>query len=297
MKQREFIRNEMERRLFKTGLKISISTIILLILIDLLYLKDYTSVIIELIGLVAFSILYYWSSKKVYSSNLIVPFLAIMLIILDLGWYVGGGFNTAIALLYFVALTVSLIMTPTQHRDRWMILFGTNLALLMGFEYLQPEIRSVLEDKQQEMVISYVFILISFSLSIYLVLFMKDNYERVRGKLNSQNTELNIQSSDLIALNSRLKEANELLERKVAERTMRVEEKKRKILDYAFMNSHHVRAPLVNIIGLTHLYHAHNLDKEEMEDIMKKLKVAADQLHLEFEMVKGHIEKEEWDEN
>ena len=295
MKKREHIRNEMERRLFKTGLSISIITVSILFIIDVSYLADYDSAIIEAIGAILFGILFYYSSKELYSSKLIFPYLLVIMALLNLGWFTGGGFNVAITLLFFVGISVSLIMVPERLRKLFVAFFLVDLFGLMALEYLNPELRLFHEDKTEELMIVYIFILITYSLSIYLIVFMKDNYEKVRELIGLQNTTLNIQSADLMEINNKLESANDLLEKKIMERTLRIEEQKKKILDYAFMNSHHVRAPLVNILGLTSLYESQELSEEEESYVFEKLKSAADQLNLEFEMVKGHIEKEEWE--
>ena len=296
MKKREHIRNEMERRLFKTGLSISIITVSILFIIDVSYLADYDSAIIEAIGAILFGILFYYSSKELYSSKLIFPYLLVIMALLNLGWFTGGGFNVAITLLFFVGISVSLIMVPERLRKLFVAFFLVDLFGLMALEYLNPELRLFHEDKTEELMIVYIFILITYSLSIYLIVFMKDNYEKVRELIGLQNTTLNIQSADLMEINNKLESANDLLEKKIMERTLRIEEQKKKILDYAFMNSHHVRAPLVNILGLTSLYESQELSEEEESYVFEKLKSAADQLNLEFEMVKGHIEKEEWEQ-
>ena len=294
MKNNEDIQHEMERRLFKTGLSASVVTVGILLLIDLFYLKDYRSVMVELFGLLCFSIFIYFSTSSKYNSKLIFPFLILIFALLNLGWFVGGGFAIPIALLFIVGISLSLILISKEHRLLVLVAFTLNYLALMIVEYFNTEIRLIFEDKVRELYVSYIFIGITYSLSIYLIVYMKDNYEKVREKLTHLNTRLNLQAADLLDINEKLELANKLLEKKVEQRTLKVEEQKKKILDYAFMNSHHVRAPLVNILGLTSLYQSSKLNAEEQTYVFEKLKKAADQLNLEFEMVKGHIEKEEW---
>jgi signal transduction histidine kinase len=297
MKKSEFIQNELERRLFKTALTVSIFTVSVLLIIDIFYLKDYYSVFIEIGGIVVFSFLYYWSGRRLYSSRLILPYLVVLFLIINGGWYVGGGFVTGLVLLFFLSLSVSLIMIPSRYRRGWVVFFTVDIILLMIFEFLNPEIRLVEDDKSKILITTYLFMGITYSLSIYLIVFAKDNYEEVRKILSLQNERLNLQSDNLRVINKKLTRANDLLERKITERTVSVEEKKEKILNCAFMNSHHVRAPLVNIIGLTNLYESKLLSEGEKYFVLEKLKTSAHQLNREFEMVRDHIEQEEFKKN
>jgi light-regulated signal transduction histidine kinase (bacteriophytochrome) len=61
-----------------------------------------------------------------------------------------------------------------------------------------------------------------------------------------QNNELDIQRH-------RLREANEDLEKRVAERTHDLAAQNRRLTEYAFMHAHVLRAPISRIRGLMHL--------------------------------------------
>ena len=54
-------------------------------------------------------------------------------------------------------------------------------------------------------------------------------------------------------LNEQLQGANSNLEEKVAKRTHTLEEKNKQLTEYAFINSHLLRAPLARVLGLSQL--------------------------------------------
>jgi len=54
-------------------------------------------------------------------------------------------------------------------------------------------------------------------------------------------------------LNEEVMKANSQLDQKVAERTIELRRQNKKMLEYAFINSHKLRAPVATILGLMNL--------------------------------------------
>ncbi|MGB3183735.1 MAG: GAF domain-containing protein [Cyclobacteriaceae bacterium] len=79
---------------------------------------------------------------------------------------------------------------------------------------------------------------------------------RIKGllsQLQSNNTDLATKNQAIASLNEQLQGANSNLEEKVALRTHRLEEKNKQLTEYAFINSHLLRAPLARVLGLSQL--------------------------------------------
>jgi K+-sensing histidine kinase KdpD len=71
--------------------------------------------------------------------------------------------------------------------------------------------------------------------------------------LGNKNKAIALMNDELNNLNKQLQEANSNLEEKVARRTYTLEEKNKQLTEYAFINSHLLRAPLARVLGLSQL--------------------------------------------
>ena len=102
-------------------------------------------------------------------------------------------------------------------------------------------------------------------------------------EISQQNQLLNFQQSEIFAINEKLnlqaeeiKAINESLETRVKERTMILEEKNMQLAEYAFINSHVLRAPVSTMLGLINLIRYSNLsddDKKIYHHLMDTAKV------------------------
>lgn len=89
--------------------------------------------------------------------------------------------------------------------------------------------------------------------------------------------KLSIKNREVLELINQLKELNGSLEGTVKERTRDIEERNERLKQYAFMNSHMVRAPLANIIGaVSHL--EEEGDQARVGELMDMIKVSAARL-------------------
>lgn len=78
---------------------------------------------------------------------------------------------------------------------------------------------------------------------------IKDLLAEVEGK----NYELVSKNNEIETMNEELASLNESLEATVSHRTKELEERNTQLTEYAFINSHLLRAPLSRILGLSHL--------------------------------------------
>ncbi|MEO9485181.1 MAG: hypothetical protein ABJG47_17110 [Ekhidna sp.] len=87
-------------------------------------------------------------------------------------------------------------------------------------------------------------------------------------------SRLRAKNREVLELISQLKEMNGSLEDTVKERTKDIEKRNEQLKQYAFMNSHMVRAPLANIIGAASHLEDEN-DSEKMKELMQMIKISA----------------------
>lgn len=104
--------------------------------------------------------------------------------------------------------------------------------------------------------------------------------------------KLKIKNDEVTRLMGKLQEMNETLESKVIERTKNIEEQNRKLKEYAFMNSHLVRAPLANILGaVQHLDQTNSTDQiDQMTAIIRISAIDLDKVIKEVGKSLGSIE-------
>lgn len=96
-------------------------------------------------------------------------------------------------------------------------------------------------------------------------------------QIRSQNQELRQQQNEIAEMNHELRSLNELLEWRVKERTSRLEEQNSQLTEYAFINSHVLRAPLSRILGLSYILT--KADKNEVDlELFKNLTKSCEEL-------------------
>ncbi|SHK90437.1 Tetratricopeptide repeat-containing protein [Reichenbachiella agariperforans] len=93
----------------------------------------------------------------------------------------------------------------------------------------------------------------------------------LNSEINQQKEQIASQAEELTKVNSEMKHMNGSLEVLVQERTQKIETQNKKLRDYAFANSHEVRAPLANLLGLINLTQKNNMTPEDLQVILDKV--------------------------
>jgi tetratricopeptide (TPR) repeat protein len=99
--------------------------------------------------------------------------------------------------------------------------------------------------------------------------------------------------------NTQIAKINESLEIRVKERTEELEEQNKKLMEYAFINSHVLRGPVSRIIGLINLFeHAEIMETSEIVSLLKK---SSEELDMVVQKITealhegAHLTKEDFD--
>ncbi len=79
-------------------------------------------------------------------------------------------------------------------------------------------------------------------------------------EIQKQNQQLKTQFRELNMLNEKLNNLNQSLEQKVEERTRELQNQNEQLTEYAFINSHLLRAPLARILGLSNILVGEKID-------------------------------------
>lgn len=127
-------------------------------------------------------------------------------------------------------------------------------------------------DLQQKVIyIIIVFVIALAILSIIVFRFYKLK-RTMSVKLEDSYVTLREQHHSILQLNEELNTINEMLEEKVKERTSVLEARNTQLTEYAFINSHMLRAPLSKIKGLSHLLTSEKLNVKDHKIVDALLK-------------------------
>ncbi|WP_422360528.1 tetratricopeptide repeat protein [Reichenbachiella sp.] len=116
---------------------------------------------------------------------------------------------------------------------------------------------------------------------------------KMNDEITSQKEQIARQAKELEQVNGEMKNMNESLEVLVRERTKKIESQNKKLRDYAFSNSHEVRAPLSNLLGLINVSKIQGMTPEEQEEIIEKIYISALDLDSVITKVNKILEDEE----
>jgi tetratricopeptide (TPR) repeat protein len=117
--------------------------------------------------------------------------------------------------------------------------------------------------------------------------------QALNSEINMQKEKISSQAEELQKVNGEMKNMNQSLEFLVKERTRKIESQNKKLREYAFSNSHEVRAPLSNLLGLIDLSKHPNVDKKEQLEILEQIYLSAIELDDVITRVNKILEEEE----
>lgn len=141
-----------------------------------------------------------------------------------------------------------------------------------NFEFRLNQLQEVEQMRQQKQSQMYkgqikrqrnhkYFFIVAFALALLVAFFVYRNF-RIKNQVNEMLEEKNRLIS---AQKEQIMNLNQSLERKVAKRTEELEKRNVQLREYAFMNSHRVRGPLANILGVFRLREEDGFDNPEEE--------------------------------
>ncbi len=117
---------------------------------------------------------------------------------------------------------------------------------------------------------------------------LKDRNKEVQ----QQKEEIDSQAKKLINLNEQLQNMNRSLEERIEERTHLLRTQNEKLASYAHANAHHLRAPIVSILGLLNLIEKIQLTPDD-QILIKHLQKCGQDLDRITRSISRDLEKEE----
>lgn len=122
--------------------------------------------------------------------------------------------------------------------------------------------------------------------------------EKQKSELKDKNEELQIknqtisaQAEELQAYNDALNSLNENLEKRVEERTSELVSINKELEEHAFTNSHELRKPVTNILGLVSLTKLKDCKNTDLEQILVQLDEVAKDLDNKVKTIQAKLDK------
>lgn len=170
------------------------------------------------------------------------------------------------------------------------LLFIIPLLLIFN-QWLEPKYDFLFLESYYKMLqlIKYEYVVTVLVTSMYLVQL------DIRRQLIEHELKLEEQVRDrtqkLASANEKLQNMNENLDELAIQRSQQIEEQLRTLNKYAHMNSHELRAPLSNILGLVSLLKK-KADREDREQLIHDLDLSATQLDDIIKQMNDLLERE-----
>ena len=206
-------------------------------------------------------------------------------------------------LIYWIGLIPLLVISLVKPKAAkiWGIVFL--LFMVINGAYISinfPSYETTLYPKKY-LTAGFVFWMITFSI-VFIINYIQEKNKALltssnnelsglKQQIEKKNEELNTQNQKINRINEELRKLNDHLESRIAERTSDLEQRNSQLTEYAFINSHLLRAPVARVIGLLNL-----IDKtegiEKREEILKHLNQAGVDLEKIVSKISNALEDE-----
>ncbi len=121
-------------------------------------------------------------------------------------------------------------------------------------------------------VVGASLLLLAFSIYEFIQYRKKQQLNNELTRLNEdilkQKDELELQAIELSKLSKEIEEKNKLLEKDNERKALSIQDKEKRILDFAFFNAHELRACVARILGLVNVFKHSYYSKEDLTNIV-----------------------------
>lgn len=197
--------------------------------------------------------------------------------------------------IFLMAIVINYISVKGSYKLHRLLIIPVMCLLFLSFQNF--EIHLGYGDITALLSLSYGAI--HFLVVAFVSFYYANRYQKGQKKLKAQKKEIEDQREEIIlqaqklsALNKSLKTLNGQLEDKVTDRTQQLQQKNRKLTEYAFINAHKLRAPVASIMGLVQLFDYEEQTKGQQEEIQKRLKNSTKELEQTISEIRRKLEGE-----
>lgn len=266
---RLYVNRSVEEIIFSFILIAGIPYFVLNEIIDLLTNRSLVIGIIN--SVLIFSIIYLLklSVKGTLTKTHIFIFCLMLSIGFALFWPASTGLSGAGAYV-LQSLIVVLLIVNTGKSRAFFAIFLLIMVLVAGFADIEYAGKIVYRSQLISFIINTIAIALVMNIfKIYLDRERKKLVFKIT-KLDQINKEIEHQNQVLESNQEEIKRIQTNLQQIIKERTREIEAGNKRLVEYAFINAHLVRAPLANLMGLSELM---NSDDPDLMELQKKMEV------------------------
>jgi len=194
----------LEQRIFLMVCALSMFVSSVILIIDTFIAKAYQSSIIGLVSLSVFIFFYYQVKYKKRFKEMLSPFIIFLLIIMNVAWFTGGGLNITNSFVFVLVLLITLIIAPHNIRSVILVFLFMNLVIVVTLEFLYPPYSMPVIKNDELLAVNAIVLVLVFSTTAYIIVFVKNQYESDRELVNKQNRELDSVNSEIETQNEEL---------------------------------------------------------------------------------------------
>jgi len=312
----------LEQRIFLMVCALSMFVSSVILIIDTFIAKAYQSSIIGLVSLSVFIFFYYQVKYKKRFKEMLSPFIIFLLIIMNVAWFTGGGLNITNSFVFVLVLLITLIIAPHNIRSVILVFLFMNLVIVVTLEFLYPPYSMPVIKNDELLAVNAIVLVLVFSTTAYIIVFVKNQYESDRELVNKQNRELDSvnseietqneeliqyheevmtqrdsieqqnkmlekQAIELEKANEKVKAVNASLEKTVEKRTRELITMNNDLDLLVYRSSHDFRRPLTTLMGLNEVARLTLMDdfSKELFDKVYNTAIMMDKMLLKFFML------------
>lgn len=277
--------NPLEVRLFRMSLYVCLMAASALLFHEVILDFNYADILFESLAIL-FSITFLVLMKKTNTHEYLIPaFISLIFMLLNFSWFLNKGLGIGLALDFLVLHVMAIIIISPRLIKMYLALFTINILILFGVEFFHPDFFYIsMQYRIAPVTSKTVVISIAYTIVTWLVLYLKSQYNLTLQEVLKQKGEIESQN-ELIHIH------NNSLEKLVEKRTSHIKLQNERLLQYAFFNSHKVRAPLSNILGLVYILqqNADSMERKDRETMLETLKNESERLDSEIRTIQEII--------
>jgi len=247
-----------EKFFLNTLLRISMIGVFGILLADvLLYPEDLLSIVLDVIVLSACIISYFIRKKYPVFAVIILTMIVLMAMIYQ-SLYVPTNTTTSLSIILVVGFIYS---TMLKGRIMWIMHTLTFIALnaIFVLQFQNPKLR--FSSSASELLSLMLTYDVLYFILTYASGALKSSYDKINKTLIRNNLELEekageiiSQNEELIQIQDNLNTLNLDLEKRVNERTAKIQIQNEILIKYSYTNAHHLRGPVARLLGLASIY-------------------------------------------
>jgi hypothetical protein len=235
-----------EQFILDTILKVTIGGVFVILISNIILFPEDRLTIYILISLFVANATAYIVRKK-YPNLGVVIVTTVAMSAMGYQRYVLTSTSTTLAVMMIVGFMFSFLL-----KGRLMLVMHFIAVIILNTVFLMH---------QEDPATAAITYSIMYFILTYSTWVLKSNYDRIYRNLDLTNKELlekgkeiEAQNEELMQAQDNLNDLNKDLERKVNERTAKIQNQNQILIQYGFTNAHHLRGPVSRLLGLAMVY-------------------------------------------